>query len=308
MKVLMTGATGFIGRHCIPALLDKGHEVCAVSSQSRTSDRIDWRQADLFDAAQIRDVVASVRPTHLLHMAWTTTPGQYWTSLDNVRWLTASLQLLQAFHQYGGTRVVMAGTCAEYDCRIGTCDEATTPLVPDTLYGSCKHALQLLLQAYARQTGLSAAWGRIFFTYGPHEHPARLVPSVIGRLLSGQEAHCSHGTQVRDFLFVEDVAAAFVALLGSDVSGAVNVASGVPLTIRDLVLQIADMLDARALVRLGSRPATPGEPERIVADVGRLRTEVGWHPRHSLCTGLDRTILWWREQLSMGAVTSQVFR
>jgi nucleoside-diphosphate-sugar epimerase len=108
-------------------------------------------------------------------------------------------------------------------------------------------------------------------------------------------------------LFVEDVAEAFVALLESRVCGAVNIGSGVPVTIRDLALQIADLINARDLVRFGTRPVAPGEPELLVADVARLATEVGVHPRYTLATGLDTTIRWWKEQLSAGLVAPQVF-
>ena len=221
--------------------------------------------------------------------------------------MSASLQLLYEFQRYGGERVVVAGTCAEYDWASGRCFEATTPLAPTTLYGSSKHALRLMLDAFAGETGMSSTWGRIFCTYGPHEHPARLVSSVVSSLLSGQPAHCTAGTHARDFLFVEDVADAFVSLLRSDVCGAVNIASGVPVTIQSVVLQIADLLNARDLVRLGSMPLSPEEPEILFGDVSRLRNEVVWQPHYSLATGLEQTIRWWRQHLSDGLPEPQIF-
>jgi nucleoside-diphosphate-sugar epimerase len=307
MTVLLTGASGFIGRQCLRALVTRGYDVCPVSSRPRSSDGVEWHQADLLDFDQVSRLAASVKATHLLHMAWVATPGVYWTSLENARWLAASVHLLHRFQDNGGQRAVMAGTCAEYDCSEGVCSEGTTPLLPGTLYGSCKHAMQLTLRAFAQQARLSAAWGRIFFTFGPGEYPARLVPSVIGRLLLRRSAPCSHGTQVRDFLFVEDVANAFVALLASDVSGPVNIASGTAVTVRDLVLQIARRLDAEDLLRWGARPVSAGEPPSIVADVARLRTAVGWAPRYDLATGLDVTIDWWRTQFASGVVRPEAF-
>ena len=307
MKVLLTGASGFIGRQCLRALVHRGYDVCAASSQLRESEGVEWRQVDLLDFDQVRELTASVRASHLLHIAWIATPGVYWTSLDNARWVAASVHLLHQFQQNGGGRVVMAGTCAEYQWNGELCSEETTPLLPGTLYGSCKHALHLVLRAFADQAGMSAAWGRIFFTYGPHEHPARLVPSVVGRLLLRRPAPCSYGAQVRDFLFVEDVADAFVALLASDVSGPVNIASGTPLTIRELVLQAAERLDAENLLRWGARPASAGEPPLIVADVARLRKEVGWVPQYDLARGLDATIHWWRRQFAAGLVHPKAF-
>jgi nucleoside-diphosphate-sugar epimerase len=237
-----------------------------------------------------------VQPSHLLHFAWYAAPGKYWSSPENMRWVQASLGLLQSFHSHGGSRVVMAGTCAEYDWNYGYCSEALTPLAPVTLYGTSKHALQLLLRAYADQSGLSAAWGRIFFLYGPREHPSRLVASVIQSLLRRETADTSHGSQIRDFLHVQDVAGAFVSLLSGAVKGAVNIASGEPVRLKDIILRIADQLNGRELVRLGAFPASPTEPPLLVANTRRLNDEVGFKPVFDLDSGLAQTIEWWKHQ------------
>ena len=160
-------------------------------------------------------------------------PGQYWISSENLRWVQASLDLVRAFGEHGGQRAVLAGTCAEYNWDYGYCTESITPLAPRTLYGACKHGLHSIAAAYAAQINLSLAWGRIFFPYGSYEHPARLPPGY-SRLLNGQPAACTPGEQIRDFLHVEDVAAAFVAILESDISGAIDVASGEPVAVKDL--------------------------------------------------------------------------
>ena len=191
----------------------------------------------------------------------------------------------------------MAGTCAEYDWQYGYCSEQVTPLAPATLYGTCKHSLQIVLDSFARQTGLSAAWGRIFFLYGPHEHPSRLISSVIVSLLKGEPARCSHGNQIRDFLYVEDVADAFTALLESDITGPVNVASGGPIALRDIIYKIAEKIDREDLIQLGVVPVSSHEPHLLVADVSRLTDEVGWMPKYNLDRGLEQTIAWWRSYL-----------
>lgn len=299
-KILITGASGFIGRHCLPILLTRGYEVHAADSRGSAENVPDvyWHQVDLLNSLEIRRLMGEVRPTHLLHLAWFTTPGEYWTARKNLDWVRASLDLLQAFEEHGGKRVVIAGTCAEYDWRYGYCSEQFTPLAPSTLYGICKHSLQIMLGEFARQTGLSAAWGRIFFLYGPHEHPSRLISSVIISLLKGKPAPCSHGNQIRDFLYVQDVADAFVALLESNASGAVNVASGYPISIRDIVDKIAQKLERQDLIQLGILPVPANEPQLLVADVSRLTNEIRWLPKYNLDRGLDKTIDWWKRSLS----------
>jgi len=296
-KVLLTGPTGFIGRHCLAPLISAGYEVHAVSFRNARieTSEVYWHQGDLLNPDEAERLMRQVHPTHWLHLAWNVAPGEYWESEQNLLWLQASVELLRQFSQNGGRRVVMAGTCAEYDWREGICKENTTPLAPSTLYGACKHSLQVASSAFARQKGISLAWGRIFFLFGPHEHTNRLVPSVIRALLAGQVANCSHGQQLRDFLFVADVAEAFVALFNSDVCGPVNIASGQAVAVKDIVLVIAHKLDRADLVRLGTVPASEDEPPSIAADVTRLSEEVGWSPRHTLGEGLDKAIAWWRE-------------
>ncbi len=226
-RVLVTGASGFIGRHALPLLVGRGYDVHAVTRtdlRPAAMDGVRWHRCDLLDGAQSDAVVDEVRPTHLLHFAWYATPPDYWTSPDNLAWVEASLHLLRRFAQLGGERAVLAGTCAEYDLAHGYCSEELTPLRPATLYGASKHALQVV----SARAEFSTAWGRIFFLYGPAEHPSRLVASVIRALMQDHVAPCSHGRQVRDFLHAQDVASAFVALLDSEVEGPVNIASGFP--------------------------------------------------------------------------------
>jgi nucleoside-diphosphate-sugar epimerase len=298
-KVLITGAAGFIGRHCLPILLTKDYEVHAADSREAVQNVPDvcWHQVDLLNSSEICKLMGEVRPTHLLHFAWFTIPGKYWNARENFDWVRAGLDLLQVFEEFGGKRVVMAGTCAEYDWQYGYCSERVTPLAPATLYGTCKYSLQIMLEASARQTGLSAAWGRIFFLYGPHEHPDRLVPSVICSLLKGEPARCSHGNQIRDFLYVEDVADAFTALLESNVTGPVNVASGCPIALRDIIYEIAEKIDRKDLIQLGVLPVSVHEPHLLVADVSRLTNEVEWLPKYNLGRGLEQTIAWWKSHL-----------
>ena len=291
-RVLVTGASGFVGRNCIAPLLRAGYEVCAadINVAEKTDPAVRWIKVDLFDEKEVGRIIGDLQPTHLLHFAWYAELGKYWTSPENLRWVKASLNLFEKFYANGGRRLVAAGTCAEYDWKYGFCSENVTPLAPATLYGACKHALRVVLDAFSEQNRLNSAWGRIFFLYGPHEHPGRLVASVIESLLGNRPALCSHGNQIRDFLHVVDAASAFTALLESDVRGAVNIASGEPVTIKEVVLKIARHLGREELVELGALPSRENDPPVLTADVSRLRNEVLWTPGIGLDAGITDTI------------------
>jgi nucleoside-diphosphate-sugar epimerase len=153
--------------------------------------------------------------------------------------------------------------------------------------------------AYAAQAGLSLAWGRIFFPYGPREQPQRLVASVIAALLRREPVRCSHGNQYRDFLHVEDCGEAFAALLDGSVEGPVNIASGEPVTIRTIVQTIQSLIPGTDAVPIafGAIPTPADDPPLLVADVRRLAGEVGWTPRFTLHEGLTRTVAAWQARM-----------
>ncbi len=295
--VLVTGGAGFIGRHCLTRLVEGGYDVHAVS---RAADHpaaagVEWHVADLLENGSAHRLIRTVRPTHLLHLAWCTEHGAFWTSPRNLEWVGASLSLVREFCEAGAAeRLVAAGTCAEYAWQSGTCIENQTSCVPSTLYGTSKHGLHVILERYMAQTSVSCAWGRLFLLYGPDEHPKRLISSVTRSLLADEPALCTHGNQIRDLLYVADAAEAFVTLLDSDAPGAFNIGSGRPVRLADAIHQLASQLGRPELVRLGALPPRD-EPEILTADITRLRS-LGWSPRHSLKDGLKLTIDWWIDQ------------
>jgi len=301
--VLVTGGSGFIGSHCLGTLVARGLDVHAVRAgrPGIEADGVTWHTADLLEEPDIARLVEAVRPTHLLHLAWVATPGVFPSSIENFRWTQASLSLYRAFAESGGRRVVTAGTSYEYDWRYGYCSEDVTPLAPDTLYGASKKALGELVSAYSVTCGLSSAWARVFFLYGPREHPDRLVSSVIRSLLTGSPANCSHGEQIRDYLHVEDVASALVTLLDGSVEGAVNIGSGSPVALKQIVSEIGDILERPDLIRLGAIPARANDAPLVVADVTRLTSLVHFKPAHDLISGLEHTIGWWEARVAMGS-------
>ena len=298
-RVLVTGATGFIGQHSLKYLVELGFDVHAITRDIgnilSNKENVIFHEVDLFDNKSVESLVTEIRPSHLLHFAWYAEPGKYWTAPENFECVSSSLNLLRIFSENGGKRVVMAGTCAEYDWDFGWCSESTTPCMPTTVYGVCKNAMREMLFAYSNQYNLSSAWGRVFFLYGPNEHPSRLVSSVICSILKGLPAQCSSGEQVRDFMHVSDVASAFVSLLDSNLEGVVNIASGESTRIKNIVKIISDKLGRPELLELGAIPSVDNDPPLLLADVRRLNEELGWHPVFDIETGIDDAINWWKQ-------------
>ena len=299
-RVLLTGAGGYVGRHMLDRLVARDYEVHAVSRSEplATTEQITWHHTDLLDLAATNKLASQVGATHLMHLAWITEPGVYWESPRNDDWLSASFSLLESFAEHGGLRALLAGTCAEYDWSDGHCVEDKTPLRGKSQYAQSKLAFRDAAFAVAKSADLSVAWARLFLSFGPHERPERLVPAVIRALLAGERARCVDGSLERDFMYVKDVADAMVAVLDSEFTGDINIASGQPTTFADIVNRIAIRLDAADRVDFGHYPRRPDEPQKITADSSRLSRIIGWSPEYDLDSAIDETIDWWKNKLA----------
>ena len=142
-RLLITGAGGFLGRHCLSALSKEDYEVHATSRTPKAAcltKRASWHECDLLSRGASARLLVRLRPTHLLHLAWYAVPGSFWEAPENYEWVRASKELTEAFAANGGERVVGAGTCAEYGLHSGECLESATPLNPASLYAQSKLA------------------------------------------------------------------------------------------------------------------------------------------------------------------------
>lgn len=287
-RVLLTGATGLIGKYAIQPLLEAGFEVFAVSTNDEKekvqSERLFWIKANLLDFSDIKRVFEKVKPQYLLHFAWDTKPGSYLESDLNYKWLDASLEMLKEFGLQGGKRAVFAGTCFEYEFEAKPLKEAAKT-APKTIYAKCKDGLHEQAQLYCKNNDLSFGWGRIFYVYGEGEHEKRLFPHVINSLKNDQEVVITVGNLVKDYMFAADVAGAFVKFLDTNVEGIVNICSGKPITIKEIVSLIAKKTGKEHLAKFEDKQSK--EPEIILGDNFRLLNEVGYHPKFTMDEALD---------------------
>lgn len=292
MRVMVTGAGGFLGRYVLRALQSNGLSAVAVG-RSPPADLAGaaFIQADLLETARLPALTARAGASHLVHLAWFTQHGVFWHSPHNFRWVDASVRLVEAFCVSGGRHVVVAGSCAEYDWNDGRCDEASTALVPATPYGVSKDATRRLVTALCAQHRVGCAWGRIFFPYGAGESSARLLPRLVAALQGHSPAFGVGGAAVRDFLHARDVAAGLRTLLQAEATGSFNISSDKPVTVTDLVRRLARLLDADP-GRILDAPAPAdrsGDAPLLLGSNARLRA-LGWRQEYALDRGLQQML------------------
>jgi nucleoside-diphosphate-sugar epimerase len=278
-------------------LLAKGYQIHAISTQNNPSchPNVIQHKCNLFEASEIRDLFQKVQPEHLLHFAWITTPGICISSPENLTWIEASLRLVRLFVEHGGKRVVVAGSCAEYESR-PLCSERNNSFKATTFYGQCKRELYLVLESLVTQMHFELAWGYIFYLYGPYERSDRFLPSVIRGILQKKEIPLTEGLQIRDFLHVREAAEAFVELLDSSALGGFNIASGEGISIRKMVEKVAEKMGGREFLKFGARSLSVFDPPELVADMNKLNSHILWRPSLKLDRGLEEVIDWWKQQ------------
>ncbi len=281
MRVLLTGASGFIGRYVLDLLQQNRIETVTVGRTLPIGCQGEFIQADLLKLDDISAIVRKAKASHLLHLAWYAEHGLYWTSPLNLRWVEATIRIVEAFCGAGGQKVVVAGTCAEYDWASGYCREDVTLLSPATLYGVAKDATRRLVMSICQANQVPQAWGRIFLPYGRGEDPQRLIPSLIEVFQGGHPPFGVNASAYRDLLHVEDVASAFVRLLGESAQGNYNISSGQPTQLADVVQLIAESFNGDPQTILALSTSRPNEPEFLVGENRKLRA-LGWTSQHSL--------------------------
>lgn len=297
-KVLVTGGTGFIGVPVVNELVKRGYEVHLVSPFDETTGQAHQiHQLSLMDYGKLSKFLQAHKFEGLVHLAWFT--GAKCHSSDvNVDWTLASLHLLQGFVQNGGRKFLGAGSVSEYDFSHGYLQENKTPLTSPSIYGQCKASLFNIGGIYCQQNSVDFKWARIFNLYGPKEKTTRLMPSVMISMLKGEDVKVSDCVKVQDYLHVYDTARGIVDLFDSQVQGAVNISSGLPVRLRTIVERIAELTAFKGKILWGSIPISFEDPF-VAGSNERLVREVGWTQQIDLNAGLQMTIDWWKDNLNV---------
>lgn len=271
-KVVLTGSTGLIGKEAIEPLKRAGFEVYCLTSKN----------CNLFDYGAVSKFFEQIKPQYLLHFAWIT-GGDYLTNPINNDYVYASMNMLKEFKKNGGKRVVMAGTCFEYDFKDEPLKE-DDKLNPKTLYAQCKVKLSELATDFCEKNNISFGWGRIFYVYGNNEKEGRLTQSIISKLKKNEIMIVNYGQLIRDYIYSRDVAIAFVKFLVSKENGVMNICTGVGVSLGDFAKSLAKKYGKEKLIKVLNKKSM--QPLRIVGDNKKLVNLLGVYNFEN-CMNLD---------------------
>jgi nucleoside-diphosphate-sugar epimerase len=270
MKILVTGATGFVGRHVIRALSNCNVEITLIVREGKEDQTKSLPNVtkivstkNLFNENIEWWAKRCINIDTILHLAWYVEPGQYLQSEKNIDCLVGSLNLVKGAIQAGIKKFVGIGTCFEYDLSKKDLS-VDTPLKPNSLYGITKAALFSVLADWLSKSSVEFTWCRLFYLYGEGQDPRNLVPYLRSRLEKNDLAKLTTGTQIRDYLNVSDAAKKIAEIVIGRQVGAINICSGIPITIRQLAEKIADEYGKRELLKFGARPNNFVDPPYIV--------------------------------------------
>jgi UDP-glucose 4-epimerase len=287
--VLVTGASGFIGRALVRRLAAQGH-VPVCTARHPVEDLVDgarWIPGDLTDPGFVTRLVAEARPSVVYHLASAVTGNRSleWVQTTLAANLTAGVNLLQAVTDAGCDRVVLTGSC----------DEPEDGDAPCSPYAAAKWALGGYARMFRSLYGTPVTTARTFMVYGPDQPDrSKLVPYTITSLLRGEAPQLMSGQRAVDWVYVDDVVDAFIALAEAPaaVGRVLDVGSGRLHTVRHVVETIAGIVGTGVVPSFGSLPDRQAEVE-AVADVAETTRVCGWAPATDLEDGLKRTVAWY---------------
>jgi nucleoside-diphosphate-sugar epimerase len=311
MKILITGAGGFIGSRVVEQLRSKGHDVYAIFRETSRS----LREPDFlsrFSGVYVGDLkvtgewchhIYRVNPDVCIHLAWFTDVDRYVWSRENLDCLQGSINLLEHLSVTRCKRFISAGTCFEYRHELSSSQfirlTEDAPLEADSLYAASKISLYQLAKSFCVNRGMEFVHPRIFYTYGPGSQWEKFIPVMIRKLMRNQRIELVRPGQVRDYLYVDDLARAFVAIAESPEFSslewrqgtcAINLGGFFPITTSQLVLELKNLIGSTS--ELDWTNHVLSAPEYIVADNSELVRTVQWTPQVPMVEGLSRTVEW----------------
>jgi UDP-glucose 4-epimerase len=301
VKVLLTGASGFIGSYVLRRLLADGVEVGALLREPGKAWRIanDLARVRVFpagleDERRVDRALAEFQPTHVVHLAWSGVLGKNRNDAAQYQNAFLSMGLLDKAIENGARHFIGLGSQAEYGPCQARIDE-TTRTSPTTLYGAAKLSTCLMAERLCELSDVRFAWLRLFSSYGPQDSPEWLIPYLTLKLLNRERPSVTAAEQRWDYVYVDDAAAAIVDVAKAGTArGVFNLGSGSAPRLRDIIEGVRDAIDPSLPIGFGEVPYRPDQVMHLEADITRLAQATGWRPRVELPEGISRTVDWYR--------------
>jgi UDP-glucose 4-epimerase len=298
VRILVTGANGFIGSHLVRQLQFEGHEVLALVRPKANIYRLNdipslrFLYTDLHGIRTVDADILAFQAEMVYHLAWWGgNSSQYVHDARQVfENAPGSLDLLEISARAGATRFVGFGTCVEYGRYEIPTSETLEPQ-PQNLYGISKLRIGQLLESASKALNVSFAWIRPFWLFGQQDDMQRLIPMVIDTFSRGLSPKLTAGEQYWDYLYIADAVKALVSLKDqSNAIGTFNLASGSSQPIKGIVTFIRDFINPNLETGLGAVDYPQGQIMHLQADVRKLQTAIDWKPETSIWDGLEVTI------------------
>jgi UDP-glucose 4-epimerase len=302
MRILLTGATGFIGSHLLAELVNNKIPVAIVLRPEANH----WRIRDLLpqvtvisgsldDNASIEKPILDFAPDTLLHLAWYGVENRFRNEYQQLSTnLTHLTNLLAITDKLAIKKIIGFGSQGEYGPRAATINEDLPPN-PTTFYGVAKLCAHNILKWYCEQRQIAFAWIRIFSIYGPKDNSSWLIPMVINEILNDTEPKLTEGKQLWDYLYVTDAARAILAVAQNPCTGIFNLGSGQAVTVKTVVEKIRQYINPAISLGFGQVPYRPDQVMFLQADIGRIKQATGWSPQVNLDEGIQQTIAWCKQ-------------
>lgn len=244
-KIIITGASGFIGKHVINKINRTLFEVHLFSrtipDNMKKGDF--WHRVDLGNLYEVNYIMKKIKASHIIHLAWDVKKNNFAESLVNIEWITKSINLLNAFVNNGGKHFVGAGTCFEYDLENKNILTELSPCAPQTLYGKCKYEFGKIAEKICVENSVRFVWGRIFYPYGLGEEPRKLFSTVISSFKNNEKFTCKNPEDIIDYIHISDIASDFADfILKDEIYGFKNVCTGEGIVIEEAIKFIMEQM------------------------------------------------------------------
>ncbi|MFA6335714.1 MAG: NAD(P)-dependent oxidoreductase [Bacteroidales bacterium] len=307
MKVLITGATGFIGSNIAGELLERGVDLYATYRNTSSFDKcilfkdeITWINTDNPDW---KDKILNIKPDQLIHAAWSGIKSEDrndWSLQISNFWLSKTY--FDLAKECGVKKVIVLGSQAEYGVQGCAADENTNPM-PNDAYGSVKLLTGNYLRNLFDDSNTAWYWLRVYSVFGEGENPDWLIPSIVSRLLKNEPIQLTRCEQRYNYLYIKDFTAQLLSVVECEEnkSGIYNICDSEDVVLKDLVSKIADLSEiSQKLLQYGTLPYRNGQNMFISGNNTKFRTcfKLNGKPSFGLAKGLMKTIEYYKGKLS----------